>query len=612
MEHNFQINLHGIIKLLSEHLYSGPDVYIRELLQNAVDAIHARRLQHPHADFVARIDVSIIDEGAKPMLVFEDNGVGLSETDVHAFLSVIGQSSKTDELSGKRQDYIGQFGIGLLSCFMVSDQIQVISKSAKSDQAVQWRGFPNGKYTIEPYHEPVTTGTKVVLLCKTGMEEFFSLDFLTATARKYGGMLPVPIYLGTTENKNPVNNEIPPWRNDSAKNDLKEAYLEFGRQQLNEQIMDVVVLESAAGGIRGAAYILPYAYKHTAKTTHRVYLKNMLLTDTAEDLLPEWAFFVKCIINAEQLRPTASRESFYEDAAMAQARTDMGECIQAYLTHLAKNNPRRLQEILRVHNLAIKALALEDDDFFKLIIDYIPLETSMGRVTLTEYKKHNKTIRYVPGLDQYRQVAQVAFAHTMWLINGGYVYDSELLQKHADLLPDIPVEEVDVTALSHEFNDLSLTERKTAAHFLAACDQALEDYQCSASIKKFMPSEIPALYVIDDNGNFVRSVEQSKMVSDSLWGSVLENLSTQTDGYAELCFNFDNPLVKKLLHLQNSALLRNCIKMLYVQALLLGHHPLSANEMMILNSGLLDLIDVSLQSQQQIDPWQTIDPKSLN
>src|SRR6185369_16210001 len=108
--HAFQVNLAGIIELLSAHLYSGPHVYLRELLQNAVDAIAARG--QLGESLPGEITVELVDDPAgTPTLVFEDNGIGLTEDEVHRFLATIGSSSKRGELAGLRGDFIGQFGI---------------------------------------------------------------------------------------------------------------------------------------------------------------------------------------------------------------------------------------------------------------------------------------------------------------------------------------------------------------------------------------------------------------------------------------------------------------------------------------------------------------------
>lgn len=120
MDHKFQVNLHGIISLLSNNLYSGPQVFVRELLQNGVDALRARFGDGNWND--ARIEMEVVVDGSgRPTLIFQDNGIGLTEVEIHRFLATIGESSKRDDLGAAREEFIGQFGIGLLWCFMVAD-----------------------------------------------------------------------------------------------------------------------------------------------------------------------------------------------------------------------------------------------------------------------------------------------------------------------------------------------------------------------------------------------------------------------------------------------------------------------------------------------------------
>src|SRR2546425_5404863 len=122
MDFKFQINLRGIIDLLSHHLYSGPQVFVRELLQNGVDAIRARSYVEP--GFAGEITLEIVEPKPPkpPTLVFMDNGIGLTEEEIHKFLATIGQTSKKPEDWHRPTDFLGQFGIGLLSCFVVSDE----------------------------------------------------------------------------------------------------------------------------------------------------------------------------------------------------------------------------------------------------------------------------------------------------------------------------------------------------------------------------------------------------------------------------------------------------------------------------------------------------------
>ena len=594
MDHKFQINLRGIIDLLSHHLYSGPEVFVRELLQNATDAIRARQMLDP--SHVGEVTLEVIKtKGKPPSLMVQEDGVGLTPAEVHQFLSTIGLSSKRAADGDRPTDFIGQFGIGILSCFVVSDSITVYSKSAKENtRPIEWRAKPDGTYTLKELDRDMPPGTQVWLTAKDDCEDQFEPDRVRDLAKQFGGLLPFPIKVVSGKTATVVNAGGAPWRRTfKSDKDRHRALLAFGREAFETDFLDAIPLKSKAGDIDGVAFVLPYAASLAAKRTHRVYLKNMLLADSVDNLLPDWAFFVKAVVNANDLRPTAARESFYEDDKLDAARDALGECLRAYLANLADTDPRKLDRIIELHALAIKSLATQDDAFYKLVIDWLPFETNHGAMTFGEYRKQNDTVRYAPTVDTFRQMARVAAAHGMTVINAGYTHDAELLAKADDLL-DIPVEQVDPAALTHTFDELTAAEQDQAQAFLAAAENVLKPFRCEPEVKRYMPAELPALYTTTGEGRFFRSLEQSKEVASPLWGGVLDSLAKKSQSQpalSNICFNFDNPLVRRLTTVRDRAVLLRSIQMLYLQSLLLGHHPLSGKEMTLLNDGLLALIE---------------------
>lgn len=603
MDYKFQINLGGIIDLLSNHIYSSPQIYVRELLQNGVDAILARRYVEPRHEGAIRIRMLDDAEGGQPSLVFEDNGIGLNEEEIHQFLATIGQTSKRGDLAEQRTDYIGQFGIGLLSCFVVSDEIVVVTRSAKDDAArtMEWRGRADGTYSIKSLEEEIEPGTRVQLRCKAGSEEYFKPQAVRRMARHYGSLLPYPITLAEGDGAPAhINEEQPPWKRTFADAEAERAaYLEYGRETFEMTFFDYVPLRSQVGDVQGVAFVLPFSPSLATKRTHKVYLKNMLVSENAEGLLPDWAFFVKCVVNANELRPTASRESFYEDEALSLTRAALGRSLRAYLIELAEEQPQRLQKLISLHMLSIKALAVDDDEFYQLFIDWLPFETNAGQMTLGEYKRQNRVLRYVPNLDQFRQIARVAASQSLVVVNAGYVHDADLLAKHFDVFPATPIEIVDSTRLMHSFEFLTLDEQESTADFTRFADRVLRPFNCATEIRRFSPRELPALYNASSEVNFYRSVEQAREISDSLWSNVLGNLTRELpgDAFASLCFNYDNPLIYKLSRMRDETLLQLSIQMLYVQSLLLSHRPLNAKEMSLLNDGLLGLLEWGVEAE---------------
>lgn len=603
-EHRFQINLAGLIDLLSHHLYTRPDVFVRELLQNATDAIQARKqISREH---VGSVTLELDDD--MHAVTFTDNGVGLSEAEMHRFLAVIGESSKRGDLFGQAQDFIGQFGIGLLACFIVAEEIELISRSANGAEAptLRWRGRPDGTYDIGQVEARAEPGTSVRLVAKAEAGHLFRVEALRAAAQYYGAILPSPIHLAHQGQRQRINiNERSPafpWDARHLPAALQNGFmLDYGRQSLNAQLFDAIPLHSATGGVEGVAYVLERTAIHTSKSQHRVYLKRMLLSDGVENLLPPWAFFVQCIVNCTELRPTAARNAFYQDDKLRKTQEELGACLRAYLINLAENAPERLQKLMSYHHLALKALALEDDEFFKLFINWFPLETNFGQSNLAAYLERNQRVLCTTGVDEFRQIAQIAAAQGIDVINGGYAYDAELLARYGEIYPLTPVRFIQPSDIGHQLQSLSAEQEARHQSFLKLAQSVLEPFGCLAKLKSFEPLDLPTLYISNRDASLSRRIAASEEVADDLWKDILTQVKPVAS--SELCFNFGNSLVRRLLQHPDASLVQRVVQILYVQSLLMGHHQLSSRELALMSDGLAGLLEWSLMGTGGSATW---------
>lgn len=275
-DHRFQVHLSGVIELLSDHLYSGPQVFVRELLQNGVDAIQARQSVDgtAAADPLVAFELIPGEGDTPPTVVCRDTGVGLTTEQVHAFLATIGRSSKREAIDDLRDQFIGQFGIGLLSCFCVAEEIVVVTRSAAEPApAVEWRGRQDGTYTVRELDRELEPGTTVYLRAKAGTDELFDADRLAALITHYGAMLPIPITL-TAEGQTTTLNQTPPWEMPLGSPEGRRACVEAGQALLEKELLDAIPLQSEAGGVTGVAYVLGHPTATHARPQHRVYLKH--------------------------------------------------------------------------------------------------------------------------------------------------------------------------------------------------------------------------------------------------------------------------------------------------------------------------------------------------
>jgi molecular chaperone HtpG len=592
----FRVDLRGIVDLLSHHLYTSPQVYTRELLQNAVDAITAARgadtgtTAAGATDAPGRIALTSGDATGDGSLTVEDNGIGLTEAQVHELLATIGRSSKRDELGFQRHEFLGQFGIGLLSCFMVSDSIEVTTRRA-GEPTVLWHGRSDGSYTVRPAPadaQRAEPGTTVTLRPRPGCEHLLTRDAVTELVTHYGAHLPHTVTVdGEGVTGGPAPWDRPADEDPGRRRARLEAYCErvFGFVPF-----DVVDLEAAESGLRGVAFVLPMPANPAVPARHRVYLKQMLLSEGAERLLPEWAFFVRCVADTSELRPTASREALYEDSLLESTRDALGAGLRAWLVRLSRSDPARLREFLRVHHLGVKALALHDDEMLRLVTDFWPMETNVGPLTLAEFRERYGVVRFTPLVDEFRQLAPVAAAQGLAVVNAGYVYDAQLIDRMATVDGTVEAEPLRAADLTTHLERLSAAEEQALAPALAACDRVLSRLGCDLLVRSFEPSGLPALYLLDDDTAFQVDLREAREAADDVWASILGSFETAEEPRPRLVLNHRNAPARQVLALEDAELRATCLEGLYVQALLLGHHPLRPADTAALNQSFLGLI----------------------
>ncbi|MFJ2240943.1 HSP90 family protein [Streptomyces sp. NPDC087859] len=595
-DRTFQVDLRGLVDLLSHHLYSSPRVYLRELMQNAVDALTARHAIEPHGAFGIRLyaDGSVVR--------VEDDGVGLTEDDVHTFLATIGRSSKrAEKIAEQRADFIGQFGIGLLSCFLVADEIHVLSRSARTPDApaVEWRGRGDGSYTVRtlPASARPRPGTTVTLTPRADAGEWTRPAQVHALARHFGSLLRHQVTFddGTGESA-PVNPEPAPWsRTYPTPGARSRALAAYGEEVFGFTPLDTIELDLPAVGLKGIACVLPEAVPAGRRHGHRVHVKGMLLSEQAEEILPEWAFFVRCVVDAESLRPTASRESLYEDDTLAAVRDALAERLRAWIARAAASDPDLLHRFLQAHHLAVKSLAVHDDEILRMLLPWLPFETTDGHCTLDEFARTHRTVLVTSSVEEFRQVAAIASAAGLGVVNGGYTYDRELVHRLPEIRPEASVADLDPATLTAHLDPVDRETELAAAAYLAQARDALSVFDCDVALRTFQPASAPALLVDSREARHERTRSQlAREQEGGLWGDILGALRQEAPR-AQLILNQLNPLVRTAVTIDEPELARTSAEALYGQAAMLSRRPLRPAESSLINRSFLDLLAHALR-----------------
>jgi len=594
-KNRFRVNFKGILDILSKHLYSSEEVFLRELLQNAKDAVTLRKLKDD--SFIQGVvNVEVMPAGERSVLIFEDNGNGLTLDEVEAFLSVIGSSSKKDisDLQMNDQTFVGQFGIGLLSCFMISDKITLLSRSASADKAVKWEATIDGTYAAKELEESsIQVGTKIFLEIDPEKQDTYTPEKIKRLLTKYSQFLGMEVSFTKGKSKELVERKFFPWENADTLNG--DAVLEFGRQYFDIDFQHQIPLKSTDGKTQGVGFIYPFSSKPGSQPAHHVYVKNMLIDEMCADILPDWAFFIKAVVNSETLRPTASREGIYKDKVLELTRQDLEQSIRDYFEKLAKTAPSILEQIITTHQLAIKAFAVSDPSFFDLVIDFLTFPTSQGQVKVKDLRGYDD-VQYVIDLDQFRQILPLAKANNQMVVNTGYIYDTTLMKKLQQKFPE-KFTVLDDFRFSGILEDVDWDEDNAFSSFRDRCNDVLDQFNCEVLLKKFAPPTLPAIFHLSSDQAFSRDIDRTKSMTNELWGGMLSELTSAKTGYQQasnLFVNVDNLLIQKIIKIDSDEKFQRCVELIYVNSLLLGHYALNEQESKLLNENLIAIIDLSI------------------
>ncbi|MFO1064279.1 MAG: ATP-binding protein [Pirellulales bacterium] len=382
----FQVDVAGIIQIMGTSLYSRSDTPIRELLQNAHDAIQRRR--STELSYKGRIDIRTLAE--ERALEFSDDGIGLTAEEAEKYLGTLGIGI-TGLMKGRHpssggavaggENLIGQFGIGLFSAFLLADRIIVESRKAGCDEAVRWIAGEGTDIQLESC-DRAAEGTSIRLMLKP---EYGALaenpQFIETAVREYADYLTVPIYLnGASQRINVINAA---WFEPTP--DAEDVELAL-QEKFSETPLDVIPIRKESPiSIAGALYVTPqrtpgFAGDPVLMTT----IKRMVISRSTLGLLPQWATFLRGVLELNDCSPTASREDLVRDAKFDLVRTELEKALFEHFENIAVSDPARMESVLSWHRYTFSGAALTDRRLRDLLRGTYKFTTSRGPLTCTE------------------------------------------------------------------------------------------------------------------------------------------------------------------------------------------------------------------------------------
>ncbi len=353
--YRFKAEIKQLLHILAHSLYKDRDIFLRELISNASDALtrmHFESLTNRDvldvdAELAIHIDVPDIEEGEPIKIIIKDSGIGMNHDEVVQNLGTIAQSgardflAKIDDKDFEASDVIGQFGVGFYSVFMVADQVEVVSRSFRpGDQAVSWISDGGEDFRVDTA-EKEDRGTEIHITLKKDAEEFANAWKLKQIVKKYSDFVRYPIYVGEEQ----ANQQESLWRKQSSQVE-EEDYKQFYQQltmDFEEPLMVTHFASDAPIHVRSLLFIPakrePGILAARKDPGVMLYSHNVLIQEYSTDLLPPWLNFVDGVVDSEDLPLNVSRETVQHSRIMQQLARTVRKRVLRDLAQLSEKDP---------------------------------------------------------------------------------------------------------------------------------------------------------------------------------------------------------------------------------------------------------------------------------
>lgn len=374
VQHPFQAEVSQVLRLVINSLYGNKEIFLRELVSNASDALDRRRfsaVQRP--DLLGegeRLSIRLIPDREAGTLTIWDNGIGMSEEELKQSLGTIAWSGsrnfveqlKRGKSEGNLPQLIGQFGVGFYSGYLVADRVSVVSRAAGSEQAYRWESTGEEGFTLEPA-ERDSVGTSVVLHLKPDQKEYLEPFRLRTLIQRYSDYIAHGIELpkeGAAGEFEAVNKANALWQR-SPREVEKAQYLEFYKHLTHDWEEPLAWKHFHIEGTQMFSGLLfipgraPYDM-FDADTRHgvRLHVKRVFVMDDADELVPRFLRFVRGVIDSEDLPLNVSREILQDSRIVRTMRKQVVTQTLDLLSEMAKDRPEDYQKFWTAFGAVLK------------------------------------------------------------------------------------------------------------------------------------------------------------------------------------------------------------------------------------------------------------------
>jgi molecular chaperone HtpG len=566
---SISIHTENIFPIIKKFLYSDHEIFLRELVSNAVDATQKLKSLAALGEYkgeLGELKVRVtVDKDARKITI-SDHGLGMTADEIKKYINQIAFSGATEfvekykETDAQAKDQIiGQFGLGFYSAFMVSKEVEIWSQSYKEDTlTAHWTCDGSTQYTIdEPTgeHAKAERGTDVVLHVADDSDEFLEEARLRTILTKYCKFLPIPIeFEGEL-----INDTTPIWTKqpaDLTDEDYKKFYRELYPMSMDEPLFWIHLNVDYPFNLTGILYFPKVKDElQFSRNKIQLYSRQVFITDEVKDVVPEFLMLLHGVIDSPDIPLNVSRSFLQADANVRKINTYITRKVADKLGELFRKDRAGYEEKWADIGLFVKYGMLSDDKFYERAKDFVLLKSVDGTLrTLTEYTEHvqanqqdkdgNTVVLYTTDAEAQHGFVAAAQERGYDVLDMDHILDAHFIGQLEQKLEKTSFKRVDAATASQ------LIEKDDAqASVLSDDDQkkletvfqgAISNPAMHVKVAALSPQDAP---VVITQNEFMRRMKDMQRTGG---GGGMQMFGSMPDSF-DVTVNANSPLVSKVL-----------------------------------------------------------------
>ena len=624
---NISINTENIFPIIKKFLYSDQDIFLRELVSNAVDATQKIKSLSQMGELkeeIGDLRIEVILDKKKKTITISDKGIGMSAEEIKKYINQIAFSGATEFIEkykekGDSQQIIGHFGLGFYSAFMVSSYVEIKSKSyIKKNKAAYWKCDGNTEFEIKESNKK-DRGTEVILHINDDSKEFLEEAKINEILGRYCKFLPVEIKFGqkeesvedgkdkegkpkhkTVKTDNIVNNPNPIW-NKSPKDLKDDDYKAFYKELYpfsEEPLFWIHLNVDYPFNLTGILYFPKIKNDfEVQKNKIQLYSRQVFITDEVKDVVPEFLMLLHGIIDSPDIPLNVSRSYLQSDGNVKKINTYITKKVADKLNELFKDDRKEFENKWKDINLFVKYGMISEEKFYEKVESLALFESVDGKMRTTqEYKKHigktqkdkdkNHIILYTSDINKQDSFIQDAKNRNYDVVIFNNVIDSHYINHLEQKLDKVQIKRVDSDILDKLIDKGDKKETvisdKDKEKLKAIFDKIINNQSTVVTIEALSPKDNPVTITLPE---FFRRMQDMAKTSGGenpmMMGGPGEMVAVSING--------NHKTIEKILKAKTSKTKEKMASQLYDLALL-SQNMLTGSELTSFVKRSLDIL----------------------